>query len=127
MNRALVSKKRAKALSLALFLVGLAFISFMGTWWPAIMLAIGIPLALRQYLLGRHYDMGISLFVFIGVFVTVQFNISWQILLPILFTLGGIYVFFREYIESTETSTADEEEDLNEEIEEKQHEKKKKK
>jgi len=117
----IVSKRRAKALTVALFLVGLAIVSFMQAWWPGIMLAVGIPLALRQYLLGRHYDVCVSLFVFVGVFVTVQFNISWEILLPVLFALGGIYVLFREYLESKEETVEEEEEDINQEIEEDQH------
>lgn len=120
MANALTSKKRAKAISVALFLIGLAIISYLAAWWPGIMLVVGIPLALRQYLLGRHYDMGISLFVFVGVFVTVQFNISWEILLPILFAIGGIYVLCREFLESNEP-LAEEEEDINHEIEEDQH------
>src|SRR5829696_7329702 len=97
------TKKTAKAVSFALFLIGLAALIYIGIWWPGIMLAVGIPLAVRQYLLGRHYDMAISLFVFIGVFITVQFDISWEILLPVLFTLGGIYILFREYLENKET------------------------
>lgn len=120
MAQALISKKKAKAISFALFFVGLAIVSFLKAWWPGIMLVVGIPLALRQYLLGRHYDMGITLFVFVGVFVTVQFNISWEILLPVLFALGGIYVLFREFSESKEP-LAEEEEDMNHEIEEDQH------
>jgi 4-hydroxybenzoate polyprenyltransferase len=117
----MVSKKRAKALSVALFLIGLAIISYLNAWWPGIMLAVGIPLALRQYLLGRHYDMMVSLFVFIGVFVTVQFDISWEILLPVLFALGGVYILFREYLESKEETLEEEEEDINQEINEDQH------
>jgi uncharacterized membrane protein len=117
----ITSKKRAKALSFALFLIGLAALTYLQVWWPGIMLAIGLPLALRQYLLGRLYDMGITLFVFIGVFVTVQFDISWEIVLPVLFTLGGIYIFFREYLESKEASEEEDEEDHNAEIEEDQH------
>ncbi len=120
MARPLVSHRIAKALSLALFLVALAIITYTNQWWPGIMLGIGIPLAIRQYLLGRHYDMYVSLFVFIGVFVTVQFKISWQILLPILFTVGGIYIFFREFIESKTPSEAEKEEDINHRIEEKE-------
>jgi hypothetical protein len=118
----LTSKRRAKVLSTALFLVGLAIISYLGTWWPGIMLAVGIPLALRQSLLGRHYDMGITLFVFLGVFVTVQFNIHWEVLLPVLFALGGIYLLAREFLENKEP-LAEEEEDINCEIEEEQHKK----
>lgn len=117
------SKKRAKSISFALFLIGLAILMFLKTWWPGIMLVVGIPLALRQYLLGRHYDLGVTLFVFVGVFVTVQFDISWEILLPVLFALGGVYILFREYLESEEEPLADEEEDINQEIEEEQHKK----
>lgn len=117
----MVSKRRAKALSLALFFIGLAIVAYLNAWWPGIMLAVGIPLALRQYFLGRHYDMGVTLFVFIGVFVTVQFHISWQILLPVLFALGGIYILFREFLESKEEPLEEEEEDINQEIEEDQH------
>lgn len=120
MSRQRMSKRRAKAMSVALFLVGLGIVTYFGAWWPGIMLAIGIPLAMRQALLGRQYDMGISLFVFIGVFVTVQFKISWEVLLPILFAIGGIYILFREFLESKEETIAEEEEDINQEIEEKQ-------
>jgi predicted membrane protein len=123
MAEARTSKKRAKSLSVALFLIGLAILMFLKAWWPGIMLVVGIPLAIRQYLLGRHYDMSVTLFVFIGVFVTVQFDISWEILLPVLFALGGVYILFREYLESEEEPLAEEEEDINQEIEEEQHKK----
>lgn len=118
MTTALVSQKTAKRLSFALFLMFIALITYLRAWWPGIMLGIGIPLAFRQFLLGRRYDMGISLFVFIGVFITVYFNISWEVLLPILFTTGGLYLFLREYIESTTQTTSEQEEDQNHEIEE---------
>ncbi len=123
MAKQLMSKRRAKVVTTALFLVGLAFVAYLKTWWPGIMLAIGLPLALRQYLLGRHYDMGVTLFVFVGVFVTVQFDISWEILLPVLFALGGVYLLFREFLESKEESLEEKEEDVNQEIEEDQHQK----
>lgn len=117
----IVSKKRAKNLSVALFLIGLAIVSYLEAFWPGIMLAVGIPLALRQYLLGRNYDMCVSLFVFVGVFITVQFNISWEVLLPVLFGIGGIYILFREFLESKEEPLEEEEDDINHEIEEDQH------
>lgn len=126
MVKTLASKKRAKILAFVLFIIALVIVTYLNAWWPGIMLAVGIPLAFRQYLLGRHYDMGITLFVFVGVFITVQFDISWEILLPILFTLGGIYILFREYLESKTATEEEEEESLNEEIEEQTAEKKKK-
>jgi predicted membrane protein len=118
MARVLMSRKKAQAIALAFFLIGLAILTLAKHWWPGIMLVIGLPLALREYLLGHRYDMFVSLFVFIGVFVTVQFNIAWEVLLPILFTLGGIYIFCREFIEIRTYSEDEKEEDLNKEIDE---------
>ncbi|MGE5196328.1 MAG: hypothetical protein ACM3JI_03250 [Anaerolineae bacterium] len=120
MARLKVSHRKAQALSLALSLIGLAIISYLGAWWPGIMLAIGVPLALRQYLLSRYYDAIISLFVFVGIFITARFDVSWDVLLPVLFTIGALYILFREYLESKEAKEPEKEEDLNEEIEEEQ-------
>lgn len=118
MAQMITSARTAKTLALVLFLIGLAILTYANAWWPGIMLAIGLPIAFRQYLVGRRYDMYVSLFVFIGVFVTVQFNIAWEVILPILFSLGAIYIFFREFIESRTRTEAENEEELNAEIEE---------
>ncbi len=115
----IASRKKAQTLSTALFLMGLAALIFTDAWWPGLMLVIGLPLALRQYLLGRTYDMMVTLLVFIGTFVTVQFDISWRIFLPILFTLGALYILFREFLGPDETTEEEKEEELNHEIEEK--------
>lgn len=118
LHHPLTSKKRARALSAALFLMGLAALVFTQNWWPGIMLAVGLPLALRQFLLGRTYDCLISLLVFVGTYVSVEFDISWQVFLPILFTLGAIYILFREFFGPDETTEEEKEEELNHEIEE---------
>ncbi len=115
----MTSKKKAHALSTALFLIGLAVLIVTEVWWPGIMLVVGLPLALRQYLLGRTYDMCISLLVFLGTFVTVQFDITWRIFLPILFTIGAIYVLCREFMAEEEEDEVEKDEDVQHEIEEK--------
>jgi hypothetical protein len=114
----ITSKKKAQALSTALFLLGIAVLIFTQVWWPGIMLAVGIPLALRQYLLGRPYDAVVTLVIFVGVFITVEFDISWQIFLPVLFTLGAIYILVREFCNPEPPSEEEKEEDLQHEIEE---------
>jgi len=120
MAQRITSKKKAQALSTALFLIGLAILVVTEAWWPGIMLAVGIPLALRQYLLGRTYDMCISLLVFVGTFVTVQFDITWRVFLPILFTIGAIYVLCREFMspDEEEEDEVEKDEDVQHEIEE---------
>ena len=119
--RPIVSQKRSKVLVFFLFLIGLASLSYLGKWWPGIMLVIGIPLALKQCLAGRNRDAAISLFVFLGGFISVAFKVEWEVFLPVIFTIGGIYVTFWEFIEGTPASEEEIEEDLNEEIEEEQH------
>ena len=123
MPQPIVCLKKAKGFAFVLFLAGLIILSYTGVWWPGIMIAIGLPLALKQYLAGKRYDVAITLFVFIGVFVTVAFDIQWQILLPVLFTVGGIYILCRDFLESSAISEEEKEEDLNEEIEEELHKK----
>lgn len=113
-----MSKRKAHSLSFALFLLGLAILALTKVWWPPIMLVIGLPIALRQYLVGKFYDMIITLFVSLGAYITVQFQIKWDILLPVLFTVGGIYVFAKEFFGPKEESEQDSEENLNKEIEE---------
>jgi len=119
MPHRLTSRKRAATFSAAVFALGIVILVLTNEWWPGIMLPIGLALALRQYLMGRTYDMVISLLVFVGTFATVEYNVSWEVLLPVLFTLGAIYVFFREMIEISAEPEAEREDDLNHEIEEK--------
>lgn len=122
MAHPLTSRKRAKAFSTALFLICLSALivveQWMNMWWPGIMLVIGLPLALRQYLMGRTYDTIVTLLVFVGTFVTVEFDISWRVFLPILFTLGALYILLREAFEDSMPSEPEQEEDVNHEIEE---------
>lgn len=100
MAKPLIAKNKAKALSTALLLIGLAVILFVDSWWPAIMLVIGIPLALEQFLKGRTHDAAISLFVFVGFFIIAQFNIPWKILIPILFIMAAIYILCKEWVKA---------------------------
>ncbi len=114
----LTSKRKALTLATILFLIGLAILIVTDAWWPGIMLAVGLPLSLRQYLLGRSYDTMVSLFVFVGTYISVDYDISWRVLLPVLFTLGAIYILCREFFGPEEMTEEEKEEELNHEIEE---------
>lgn len=100
MKKLFISKNKAKALSLGLFIVGLAIMFLSAKWWPGIMLVIGLPLALKQFLNSRHYDAFISLFIFVGFFIITNFNINWKVLVPVLFILSAIYTLCREWVVS---------------------------
>ena len=101
-------RKQSKLVSLIVFFLTIIIVAFTKSWWPGIMLALGLPLAVFQYMQGRKYDTMITLFVFVGAWVTVQFQIQWEILLPVLFSIGGIYLFFREWIENRGVKKDDE-------------------
>jgi predicted membrane protein len=121
MNQPIVSKKRAQSISFSLFLVFLGILGLTKYWMPGILLAIGIPLALRQYLMKKPYDVFVTLLVFIGGFISMELDFSWNYTFAVIFILSGIYVFFREFFESKTRTIVEEEENLNEEIEEEQH------
>lgn len=114
----ITSRKRASAFSTALLLIGLAIVMFLDAWWPGIILVIGIPLALRQFLLGHFFDMGMTLVVFGLVFVIAGFDISWTILLPVIFLYAALQILLREFQQSREHPEDIEDEDANHEIEE---------
>ncbi|MCH9613484.1 MAG: hypothetical protein SP1CHLAM54_04870 [Chlamydiia bacterium] len=114
-----MSKKRAKAITLCLFFLGLAILTILDNWWPSIMLVIGIPLAMRQYFMGRYQDMIVSLIVFIGIFVTGQFNIPWNVLLPIFFIVAALWILGREFLESRQHPEEEELDEIAHDIEEK--------
>ena len=111
-----VSLKRAKNLSFACFLLGFAIVFYTNTFWPGMTLVIGIPLALRQYLLGRMYDAILSLATFSGVFFASGYDLPWDILLPVLFTLAALYLVIREFLNPYPLSEPEEEESLSHEI-----------
>ena len=118
MARPIMGKKTAHALSFVLFAIGIAALAYFQIWWPALILVLGLPIALKHYLCGEFFDAFLSLFIFFGLFITFQWQIKLNILLPIFFTISGIYIFFREFIGSKNKSDQDNREDGEEEYDE---------
>jgi hypothetical protein len=118
-NHPLTSQRKAVAVSLSLFIVGILFLSINHMWWPGMILVFGLPLALKQYLTGRKYDTGLTLVLFLGLFITITFDITWKVVLPVLFGIGSFYMLLKEFVAPDAEPEEDKEEDLNKEIEEK--------
>jgi predicted membrane protein len=93
----IITKRKAEAISNGVFLIALGCLFYFNAWWPGILLAIWAFLATRQSLMGRHFDLIVTTFILVGLFVIATFNLSWSILGPLLFVLGGAYIIFREY------------------------------
>lgn len=104
MSAPILSKRKSDAIANGVFLISLGLLFYTNYWWPGILLAIWASLGLRQYLTGRLYDLAISSFILIGLFLITALKLDWSVLMPILFVVGGIYIIFREYFfsESTE-------------------------
>ena len=108
----ILSKRKTEAISNGVFLIALGILFYTNAWWPGILLAIWATLALRQYFSGRVYDLIISSVILIGLFL-----ITWSILMPVLFVVGGIYIIFREYFFSGATDEEDKSEEIKDDIE----------
>ena len=97
MNKSLLPKRKADALSNGVFLIALGVLFYTNTWWPGILIAVWAALAIRQYLTNRIYDLCLTTVILLGLFAISFFNFDWSFLVPVLFVVGGLYIIFREY------------------------------
>jgi predicted membrane protein len=93
----MIAKRKAEAISSGVFLISLGVLFYLNAWWPGILIAIWLFLAIRQFLCERYFDFAVSTFILLGLFIINIFNISWSYLGPLLFIAGGIYLILREY------------------------------
>lgn len=93
----ILSKRKSDAIANGVFLAGIGILLYTHAWWPGILLVIWLSLATRQYFTQRIYDLIISSVILLGLFIVTLFNINWEILMPVLLVVGGIYIIFREY------------------------------
>lgn len=107
MDRPLLSKNKADAISNGAFLVILGMLIYSNQWWPWILCGVWVWTGLRQFLTGRTYDFIVSSIILLGLFIISLFNIQWSILMPILFVIGGIYIIFREYFFAQDSNGED--------------------
>ena len=96
LHQPILSKKKTEAIANGAFLICLGILFATDAWWPGILLAIWVSLAVRQYFSGRLYDLMMSSFILLGLFVISLLKLDWSILMPVLFVVGGIYIIFRE-------------------------------
>jgi len=75
------------------------FMIYFQAWWPGILLVLGLPLALKQFLERRRRDALVTLIVFVGFFSLARFDIPWKIFLIILFVMAVIYILCKEWFE----------------------------
>lgn len=107
MAQPILSRRKAEVISNGVFLASIGILFWTNGWWPGILLAIWASLGTRQYLTGRIFDVIVSSIILVGLFIASFFNLSWSVLIPVLFITGGIYIIFREYSLSEDTENED--------------------
>jgi len=117
MAKAILSKRKADAISNGVLLISLGILFYLNAWWPGILLAVWAWLGARQYFTGRHFDLTITTIILIGLFLIDYFNVQLLMLMPILFTVGGVYIIFREYFFSDDTNGESKADEIRHDIE----------
>ncbi len=116
LHQPILSKKKTEAIANGAFLICLGILFATDAWWPGILLAIWVSLAVRQYFSGRLYDLMMSSFILLGLFVISLLKLDWSILMPVLFVVGGIYIIFREYFFAEDTNGEDKSQEILDDI-----------
>ena len=115
MAKPLMSHKKANSISMGIFLICLGVLVFTNTWWPGILLALWATVVSRQYLEGRVYPALITTIVFVGLFVLAFFK-SYQIFLPVLLVIAGIFLVIREYYFRKDTNGEEKSEEIKDDV-----------
>jgi predicted membrane protein len=90
-------RTKAEAISNGVLLIFLGLLFYTNWWWPGILVAIWATFATRQYLTERYQDLLLTTILLFSLFVVALFNLSWNLLTPILFVLAGGYLILRAY------------------------------
>jgi hypothetical protein len=116
----ILSHKKTKAFSFALLFVGLAFLAFFQTFWPWILLVIGVVLGFRSFAYGKIYEAIFNFSTFAILTFTYESPFSWSIVLPIILVIAAIFEVYKAFIDETTLSTQESIEDKQHELEEKE-------
>lgn len=114
MTKTLLSRRRADKVALAIFLLGLALLSYRETWWPELILVFGAAFFAKKILTSRYYEALLAVVIFGGGYATIAYSLGWM---PVLFVVAAIVVLFQAFINTPEDEI-EEEDELEKEIEE---------
>lgn len=104
MKYIVLSRKKIDALANALLLIGLGVLLYTNLWWPGILLVVWASLGLKQWLTNRKFDLIITSVILWGLFIASYLDLKWNVLIPVLFFLGALYIIFREFFFSEDTN-----------------------
>lgn len=117
MKKYSISKRKIDALASGALLIGIGLLFFTGAWWPGILLVIWAYLGIKQWLSNRKFDLIVSSVILLGLFIVSFLDIRLNVLVPVLFFLGALYIVFREFFFSEDTNGEDISEELRDDAE----------
>jgi hypothetical protein len=91
------SRSKSESIGNGVFLISLGVLFYFQWWWPGILLAIWASFAARQLFSGRTQDFLLTSVLLFSLFLVAFFNLSWDLLMPVLFVLAGGYLIFKEF------------------------------
>jgi len=97
MSKFKFAKRKITAISNGVFLIGIALLIMTSWWWPGILIVLWATLATREYLSNRMFDLLVTSVILLGLTTITIFPWGWNVMIPVLFILGGIYIIFREF------------------------------
>jgi hypothetical protein len=82
-----------------IFLVGVGTFSYMGVinWLPPLCIIVGISLAVRQMLMGLHFDAFVAVIIFGACFFSSFLTLFSRIFLPTFLIIGAVYFIGRQF------------------------------
>jgi hypothetical protein len=119
----IATHQRAVSVSGGVLLISLGILFYTNYWWPGILLALMATVGIKEILRGRYYDVVLSTAILGGLFLFFFFNSDWAVAVPVLFTIAGIWIIFREFFITQPRTGEEAVEDASHEVaEEEEHE-----
>ncbi|MDR3623939.1 MAG: hypothetical protein P4L16_02230 [Chlamydiales bacterium] len=100
MNKSPRSEKPYNIIAGLIFLFGVGIFAYMGVydWLPALCIATGIAVIVRQLALGYHIDVLVALVIFGAAFLSSFLQFFSRVFLPTFLMIGAIYYILRQFI-----------------------------
>lgn len=91
---------KVENISHASLFLGLGVLALLDSWWPGLLIVLGIFFTLKNFLSKKYFKMVSTALFFAGAYFCIRYPmaISWSFMLPlILFTLAAEKLF-KEFI-----------------------------
>ncbi len=92
--------KKVENISHGALFIGLGVLALLDSWWPGLIIVLGIFFTLKNALSKNYFKMLISVLSFVGAYICVQYPLmmSWSFVLPFALFAIGAEKLFKEFV-----------------------------